>query len=310
MPAWQALRAHADGARTRAPARPVSTPTPARFDAPARRGARLAVRLQPAAADPATRSTLLVELARACRLEERIAALFAGEPVNVTEHRAAMHMALRNRSGAADAGRRPRRHAGGARRARDGCASSSPACTKAASPVIAAPASPTSSTSASAAPISASSWRPRRSARYRNRAIRLHCVSNVDGVAARRRARAGRTRHDAVRGLLEDLHDAGDADATRAPRATGWSTRSARRRSRGSSSRCRPTHAAMDEFGIAPERRFTMWDWVGGRYSLWSAVGLSIALALGMDPFEEMLRAATTWTSISARRRSRRTCRC
>ena len=32
-----------------------------------------------------------------------------------------------------------------------------------------------------------------------------------------------------------------------------------------------------------------MWDWVGGRYSLWSAVGLSIALALGMDPFEEML---------------------
>ena len=32
-----------------------------------------------------------------------------------------------------------------------------------------------------------------------------------------------------------------------------------------------------------------MWDWVGGRYSLWSAVGLSIALALGMEPFEEML---------------------
>jgi len=48
-------------------------------------------------------------------------------------------------------------------------------------------------------------------------------------------------------------------------------------------------HAAMDEFGIAPESRFTMWDWVGGRYSLWSAVGLSIALALGIDPFEELL---------------------
>jgi glucose-6-phosphate isomerase len=47
--------------------------------------------------------------------------------------------------------------------------------------------------------------------------------------------------------------------------------------------------AAMDAFGIDRERRFTMWDWVGGRYSLWSAVGLSIALALGIEPFEEML---------------------
>ena len=46
----------------------------------------------------------------------------------------------------------------------------------------------------------------------------------------------------------------------------------------------------MDAFGIAPESRFTMWDWVGGRYSLWSTVGLSIALALGMDQFELMLQ--------------------
>jgi glucose-6-phosphate isomerase len=48
----------------------------------------------------------------------------------------------------------------------------------------------------------------------------------------------------------------------------------------------------MDAFGIAPDSRFTMWDWVGGRYSLWSTVGLSIALALGMDPFELMLEGA------------------
>jgi glucose-6-phosphate isomerase len=46
------------------------------------------------------------------------------------------------------------------------------------------------------------------------------------------------------------------------------------------------------EFGIAPERILPMWDWVGGRYSLWSAVGLSIALALGMDRFEQMLAGA------------------
>jgi glucose-6-phosphate isomerase len=45
----------------------------------------------------------------------------------------------------------------------------------------------------------------------------------------------------------------------------------------------------MDAFLIPPQNRFTMWDWVGGRYSLWSALGLSVALALGMDQFELML---------------------
>ena len=48
-------------------------------------------------------------------------------------------------------------------------------------------------------------------------------------------------------------------------------------------------HPAMDAFGVSPDGRFTIWDWVGGRYSLWSAVGLSIALALGFAAFEQML---------------------
>lgn len=46
------------------------------------------------------------------------------------------------------------------------------------------------------------------------------------------------------------------------------------------------------DFGIPPENVYEMWDWVGGRYSLWSAVGLCIALALGMDGFEALLRGA------------------
>jgi glucose-6-phosphate isomerase len=45
-------------------------------------------------------------------------------------------------------------------------------------------------------------------------------------------------------------------------------------------------------FGVAPERVFAFWDWVGGRYSLWSAVGLSCATALGFDVFEAMLAGA------------------
>jgi len=43
------------------------------------------------------------------------------------------------------------------------------------------------------------------------------------------------------------------------------------------------------EFGIDPENMFGFWDWVGGRYSLWSAVGLSLALGIGFDNFEELL---------------------
>lgn len=49
---------------------------------------------------------------------------------------------------------------------------------------------------------------------------------------------------------------------------------------------------ATTEFGINPENVFEFWDWVGGRYSLWSAIGLPIALYIGMDRFEELLGGA------------------
>ena len=48
----------------------------------------------------------------------------------------------------------------------------------------------------------------------------------------------------------------------------------------------------VQEFGIAPENIFPMWDWVGGRFSLWSAVGLSISLAVGPNNFEQLLKGA------------------
>ncbi len=49
---------------------------------------------------------------------------------------------------------------------------------------------------------------------------------------------------------------------------------------------------AVRQFGIDPANMFAFWDWVGGRYSLWSAIGLSIALAVGMDNFEKLLAGA------------------
>ncbi|MGG7440568.1 glucose-6-phosphate isomerase [Chryseobacterium arthrosphaerae] len=48
----------------------------------------------------------------------------------------------------------------------------------------------------------------------------------------------------------------------------------------------------VKKFGIAEENIFEFWDWVGGRYSLWSAIGLSIVLAVGYENFEQLLRGA------------------
>ncbi len=62
-------------------------------------------------------------------------------------------------------------------------------------------------------------------------------------------------------------------------------------------------------FGIAEDRIFGFWDWVGGRYSVWSAIGLPVMIGIGAKNFERSSPAATPWMSISAPRRRRRTCR-
>ena len=49
---------------------------------------------------------------------------------------------------------------------------------------------------------------------------------------------------------------------------------------------------AVTAFGIDPANMFAFWDWVGGRYSLWSAIGLSVAIAIGFERFEQMLAGA------------------
>lgn len=48
----------------------------------------------------------------------------------------------------------------------------------------------------------------------------------------------------------------------------------------------------MSEWGIAPENQLLLWDWVGGRYSLWSCIGLPIALTIGVDGFQQLLAGA------------------
>src|SRR6202008_5114652 len=48
-------------------------------------------------------------------------------------------------------------------------------------------------------------------------------------------------------------------------------------------------HKAMDEFKVHPDYRFQMWDWVGGRYSIWSSIGVSLAVAIRRQNFLDFL---------------------
>ena len=231
---------------------------------------------------------LLLDLARACDLEGHMAALFGGKLVNNTERRSAMHMALRNRSG------RPMLAAG-----RD------------VMPEVVAELAKMREfvqgvhegrvlgfqgarfTDVVNIGIGGSDLGivmvTQALARFRNRAIRLHCVSNIDGVE--------------LADVLEQVNPATtlfvicsktfttQETLSNATAARDWLVEELGEKAVGRHFVAVSTnHAAMDAFGIAPASRFTMWDWVGGRYSLWSAVGLSIALALGMDQFELLLQ--------------------
>jgi glucose-6-phosphate isomerase len=51
-------------------------------------------------------------------------------------------------------------------------------------------------------------------------------------------------------------------------------------------------HKAMDAFGVHKDYRFQMWDWVGGRYSMWSSIGVALAIAIGRKNFEQFLAGA------------------
>jgi glucose-6-phosphate isomerase len=125
-------------------------------------------------------------------------------------------------------------------------------------------------------------------ARYRNRNLRVHCVSNIDGVQladALEKLDAARTLFVVCSKTFTTLETLSNAKIARQWIVDRLGMNAVSKHFAAVST----NQEAMDAFLIAPQNRFTMWDWVGGRYSLWSAVGLSIALSVGMDNFELML---------------------
>jgi glucose-6-phosphate isomerase len=230
---------------------------------------------------------LLVDLAQARGLRERIDAMFSGQKINTTENRAVLHTALRNKSGnpvmidgqdvmpeVKASLEKMRTFVEGVHNGR----------------VLGA----TGKTFTDVVNIGIGGsdlgivMATEALAKFRNRNIRLHCVSNIDGVQlgdTLEKVDPARTLFVVCSKTFSTLET-----LTNAKLARQWVVDHLGEGAPARHFAAVSTNAkAMDAFLIPPQNRFTMWDWVGGRYSVWSAVGLSVALALGMDQFELML---------------------
>ena len=235
--------------------------------------------------------SLLLQLAREAKLSNAIEAMFSGQKINTTENRAVLHIALRNRSN------RPILVDGQdvmpqINRALDKMRAFSQAIRsgawrgysgKAISDVVnigigGSDLGPKMVTSA---------LKP-----YAKAGLRVHYVSNVDGTDIA----------ETLSGLNPETTLFLIASKTFTTQETMTNARTARQwllKNAADESAVAKHFAAMStntqavaEFGIDTANMFEFWDWVGGRYSLWSAIGLSIAIYVGMDNFEKLLFGA------------------
>ena len=231
---------------------------------------------------------LLIDLARAAGVEARRAALFAGEPVNMTEHRPALHMALRNLSG------RPMFAEGHdvmpdvlAERAR--------------MEAFAEAVRNGEIKSASGAPftdivnigIGGSDLGPAMVARslapFVADHLRLHTVANVDGADlgdTLKLVPLATTLFIVCSKTFTTIETMTNAASARKAVASALGEAAVAEHFCAVSTQLDKIAA----FGIRSDRVFGFWDWVGGRYSIWSSIGLLLAIGIGKEKFEKFLR--------------------
>ncbi|WP_256461707.1 glucose-6-phosphate isomerase [Acuticoccus sp. I52.16.1] len=228
---------------------------------------------------------LLVERARAAGLEAKRDAMFAGEPINLTEGRAVLHVALRGEGPFAIDGRdvsadvaevldRVTAFADGVR----------------SNAIVAADGQPF--TDVVNIGIGGSDLGPRMVVRalspYRDGGPDVHFVANVDGAdIADTLARLDPAR---TLFLIASKTFTTQETMTNAATARQWIVDGVGEAAVGDHFAAIST--ALDKvakFGISEDRVFGFWDWVGGRYSVWSAIGLSVAIAIGGAGFRAFL---------------------
>lgn len=234
---------------------------------------------------------LLIQLASECGIKEAIVSMFAGEKINETEGRAVLHTALRNFSGHPVLS--------------DG------------KDIMPDVRSVLSQMKSFCANIHSGTWKGYTGKKikyivnigiggsdlgpvmvtealkpYWADGIETFFVSNVDGTHIAETLK--KVTPDETLFLIASKTFTTQETMTNAHTARNWFLQHAKEES------CIAQHFAalstnekeVVKFGIDKANMFEFWDWVGGRYSLWSAIGLSIALTIGYDNFEQLLKGA------------------
>ena len=127
---------------------------------------------------------------------------------------------------------------------------------------------------------------------YSQRDLDLHFVSNIDGTHMAEALRASDPETTLV--IIASKTFTTIETITNAETARDWFLDAAKDKAHVAKHfvALSTNEKAVTEFGIAKENMFKFWDWVGGRYSLWSAIGLSIMVSIGWENFKEMLDGA------------------
>lgn len=289
LPSWKALSAHA--------AQMKSQHMKALFAADDQRFAKFSLQLSSLLFDYSknlitddTKAALLA-LAKESNVETWRARMFAGEHINATEDRAVMHVALRDKSAkpimidGADA--RPAIDAELARMRKLSESLRSGAWTGFTGKAI---------TDIVSIGIGGSNLGPLMACEalkaYSDKRFNIHFASNIDGVQ--------------IAEVLESLNPettlfvissktfTTQETMTNARTAEQWFMKAANDKAAIAKHfvAVSTNRKLVTAFGIAEENIFDMWDWVGGRFSLWSAIGLPIVLFLGYDLFDELLQGA------------------
>jgi glucose-6-phosphate isomerase len=237
-----------------------------------------------------TTMALLVQLARECKLDEAIKAMYSGEVINQTENRPVLHIALRNQSNTPilvdgkDVMPLVNQVLQKMKTFSDKVISGEwkGYTGKAITDVVnigigGSDLGPVMVTEALKA--------------YKNH-LNMHFVSNIDGTHMVETLKT--VNPETTLFLVASKTFTTQETMTNARTARTWFLE------QGAAEADIAKHFAalstnakdVSSFGIDTENMFEFWDWVGGRYSLWSAIGLPIALSLGFDKFEELLKGA------------------
>ena len=288
-PEWKALQSH-HTAVSQQHMRELFRADPKRFD-------RFSLRFEDVLLDYSKNRVtgetmdLLRKLAMAADLPRWTEKMFAGEKINITEDRAVLHVALRNRSNtpilvdgkdvmpAVNAVFKHMREFSEAVRGGQWKGYTGKAITDIVNIGIGG---------SDLGPVMVTeALKP-----YGSANLRVHFVSNVDGTHIAEAVK--RLNPETTLFIIASKTFTTQETLTNAHSARDWFLKTAKDESAVAKHFVALSTNAKEvaRFGIDTRNMFEFWDWVGGRYSLWSAIGLSIALYIGMDHFEQMLDGA------------------